>query len=105
MVAVPIKGGGRCEVRGVFAKIGIPAVMGQGSKESPTWWQMWPLCEGVPVPVPGEVYGVPRRWKCALLRVDVVVGALGTSCSDMTCCVSVGEMVGRSLCPRVGGDT
>ena len=83
----------------------IPAAVVQVSKESPELCRIYPLCEGIPVPVPGGVSGVPRRWKCGLLRVGVVVGALETSESDTTCCVSYGEMVGRSLCPRVGGDT
>ena len=104
MVPVPVKGG-RCEVRVVFAKIGIPAVIVQGNRESPELCQICPLCEGIPVPVPEGVSGVPRRWKYGLLRVGMEAGVLETSQSDMTCCVSVGELVGRSLCSRVGGDT
>ena len=83
----------------------IPAAVVQMSKESPELCRMYPLCEGIPVPVPEGVSGVPRRWKYGLLRVGMEAGVLETSQSDMTCCVSVGELVGRSLCSRVGGDT
>ena len=84
--------------------IGIPAAIVQVSKENPELCQIYPLCEVIPVQVPGGVSEVPRRWKCGRLRVGMVAGVLETSQSDMTCCVSVGEVVGRSLCPRVGGD-
>ena len=77
----------------------------QGSKESLELCQICPLCEGIPVPVPEGVSGVPRRWKYGLLWVGIEAGVLETSESDMTCCVSVGEVMGRSLCPQVGGDT
>ena len=77
-MAVPVKGG-HCEGRVVFAMIGIPAAIVQVSKESPELCPFCPLCEGIPVPVPEGVSGVPRRWKCGLLRVGMVVGALETS--------------------------
>ena len=57
----------------------IPDAVVQVSKESPELCPMYPLCEGIPVPVPEGVSGVPRRWKYGLLRVGVVVGALETS--------------------------
>jgi hypothetical protein len=59
--------------------IGIPAAKVQVSKENPELCQIYPLCEGTPVSVPGGVYGVPRRWKCCLLRVGKVAGVLETS--------------------------
>ena len=97
--------GGRCKGRVVFAMICIPAAVVQVNKESPELCQVYPLCEGIPIPVPEGVSGVPRRWKYGLLRVGMEAGVLETSPYDMTCCVSVGELVGRSLYSRVGGDT
>ena len=61
MVAVPVKGG-RCRVRVAVAKICTPAVVVQGSRESPGLCQRCPLCEGVPFPDPERVFGVPNMW-------------------------------------------
>ncbi len=61
MVAVPVKGGGRCRGRVAFAKICTPDEVVHGSRESPGLCQRCPLC-AVPFPDLEGVSRVPNRW-------------------------------------------